>query len=140
MSTFKVAVDKTETKPVEFNEPKSKTVTSIANVEVPYTEYGKQNGTPFIVDHYKLGSFWDESGAYEKEVGLIDGYIKHKIDSGEWADNQTTVKNELKKMEKLTNIKDEQRASIKISTIGAYIKFLMESEGIRKDFAKYGNK
>jgi len=128
------------TKPERVGEGKTPPTQSVTNVEVPYMDYEADKGHPYTVDYFKLGKYWDEGmGGFEKEVNIIEGYIQKKIKSGEWANNQEAIKKELKKMEKLTNVKDETRPIVKVATITAHIKFLQEAEGIRKDFAKYGN-
>ena len=131
---------KTESKPERAGKGKEPAFQSTVKVEVPYNDYEAEHGQPYVVDHYELGDHWSEGmGGYEQEVATIEGYIKDRIDSGELANNQKAVKVELKKMEKLTNVKDEPRAVVKVATITAHIKFLREAEGIRKDFAKYAN-
>jgi len=107
---------------------------------VPYTDYENKEGHPYTVDHFELGKYWDEGmGGFESEVEIIEHYISKQIKSGEWANNQKTIKTELKKIEKLTNMKDETRPVVKIGIIAAHIKFLMETDGIKADFAKYGS-
>lgn len=109
-------------------------------VEVPYTDYEAENGHPYSVDHFDLGKFWDEgSSAFQTDVEVIESYIGEKIKSGEIANDKNAVKAELKKMEKMTNMKDESRQVVKVSIIVAHIKFLKETDHIKKDFARYAN-
>jgi len=137
-TTFRTKVE--QGKPERLGEGKTPSVQSVVQVEVPYTDYAKEHNHPYTVDHFELGKYWAENeGTFEKEVSLIEDYIQKKINSGEIANDVKTVKKELKKMEKLINIKDESRAVIKIGTLAAYIKFLNEGSNIKKDFAKYGN-
>jgi len=131
---------KVEHTPERAGKGKEPDMQPTVEVEVPYTDYEKENGQPYSVDHFELGKYWNEGvGGFEEEVGVIENYIMNKINSGEWANDQTVIKGELKKMEKLTNMKDEPRAVVKVATITAHIKFLMEADGIRKDYAKYTN-
>ena len=108
--------------------------------EVPYTDYENEHHHPYTVDHFKLGKYWDEGvGGFEKEVGLIEDYVKEKIKSGEWANDKKTIKAKLEKIEKITNMKEERRSVIKMAVISAHIKFLKEVDEIKTNFVKYGN-
>ena len=132
---------KEPSKPERIGKGKEPAVQPIVQVEVPYTDYERENGQPYTVDHFDLNKYWNEKvGGFEEEVGVIENYIMNKINSGEWANDKKFIKGELNKMEKLTNMKDEPRAVVKVATITAHVKFLMESEGIKLDYAKYANK
>ena len=120
--------------------PDVQSIVSDEIVKVPYTDYEAEKGHPYSVDHFDLGRYWDEGvGSYESDVAVIESYIDNKIKSGEWANDQKTIKVELKKMEKMINMKDEARQSVKVGTLVAHIRFLQEAEGIKKNFGKYGN-
>lgn len=109
---------------------------SVVNVEVPYNSYEKEYGRPYLADHFKLGDTWE---VFNQEVGLIDGYLKSKINSGEVADSPTAIKKIIIQMEKMNNLKDEERSVIKLGVLSSYVKFLMSSDDIRKNVIKYGN-
>ena len=123
---FKTKVDPVDIKPTEFKESKGPKTPLTTKVEVPYTDYQTENGRPYTADHYDLGELWDEGRAFNQEVGIIEDYIESKIRSGEWANNRRSVKTELAKIEKLTNMKDETRPVVKIGTVSEYIKIMNE--------------
>lgn len=109
------------------------------NIEVPYTDYEGQNGHPYTVDHYELSDHWkDVEGGFGEEVATIEDYMTGQIERGEIANSQKAIKQELKKIEKLTNMAKEERTVIKLGNIAAYAKFLMEADGIKQKARKYG--
>jgi len=137
--TFRTKTEAVD-KPERVGEGKEPDSQSIIKEEVPYTDYEMENGHPYTVDHYDIGKYWDEGmGGYEEEIGLIEDYIVDKIKTGEWANDRKTIKGELRKMEKLINMKDETRKVVKVGSVVAHIKFLRETDKIKKDFGKYGN-
>lgn len=135
---------KSELKPeAEEQLPKGKTNVRInppVEIEVPFTSYAKEKGQPLSVDYFKLGKYWDDpDGGFEKEISSIEGYLLNKIEKGEIADTISAVKKELKKMEKINNLKDEERIVVKLGTLAAYTKFLTETKNIKKNWMKYGH-
>ena len=114
----------------------------ISHVEPPFSEYEAQKGKPFIVDHYELGDFWDRtdmySQAWKPEVDSINRYLSGQI--AKWEVNNTveSVKKEIDRIEKLVNVKPEARASAKLALVAEYIKFMLQTENIKKESAKYG--
>ena len=112
--------------------------------EPPFTSYEIDKGKPFVVDHYELGNLWNEaddySDGYQGEVDTINSYLDQQISRGEINNTITSVKNELKRIEKITNIKKDTRTAVKIGIITAHIKFLMETSDIKKTAGKYGMK
>jgi hypothetical protein len=104
--------------------------------QVPYTEYRSKNGKPFMADYYNLGDNWE---VFNKEITTIEDYLQVRIENGELANDIDTIKKEIKKMEKLHNLKDEPRAVIKIGTIASYVDFLNDTEGIKMNWGKYGH-
>jgi len=109
-------------------------------IEVPYLDYEGQSGHPFPIDYFDLGSYWKEKmGSFEEEVEIIEDYFRSKIRTGQIANNVDTIRSELKKMEKLTGLKDEKRPIMRIETIVAHIKFLNETDEIKDNLNKYGN-
>ena len=122
--------------------PKGKTPAVIDTTEeaVPYLGYEKEHNHPFTVDHFKLGDTWeDPTGGFPKEISLIEEYLQKKIQTGELADNVEAIKRKLKEIEKVTGVKDETRSIIRIETIAAYVKFLMESDKIKFNIQRYGS-
>lgn len=114
----------------------------VTEYEPPFTEYQNQYNKPFLVDHYELGRFWDQgdmySDAYKNEVDTINKYLGKAIDSGEVNNTVESVKKELKRIEKLINVRPDQRKSMRIGLVAEYAHFLLKSENIKKESAKYG--
>ena len=102
--------------------------------EVPYTDYQKEHNHPYMVDHFKLGDTWD---VFADDVGVIESYFTSRINDGSIANSIDAIKTELKKMEKLNNLKDEERTVVKIGVLTAHIKFLMETDNIKSNLKKY---
>lgn len=104
----------------------------------PYLDYEKENSYPHTVDYFELGDTWDDpSGGFPKEIGIIEGYFKDRIESGDIANDTDTVKSELKKILKITGVDKESRNLVKIETAAAYIKFLSEKEDIKRNIRRY---
>jgi hypothetical protein len=110
--------------------------TDTTHEEVPYTEYKAGHGRPFLADYFGLGDYWS---AWDKEISLLDDYVRRQIDSGEVANDFKVVQKMVKKMEKLQGLKEETRPAVKIGVLASYIRFLNEADGVRKDAVKYGN-
>jgi hypothetical protein len=133
--TFRTRID-------TYEEPKKEEVitkgfqTTIVHEEVPYTEYQTEHGKPYLADYYKLGDTWE---VFNEEVSTIEDYLKRKIETGEIANDIETIKKEIKKMEKLNNLKDEPRTTIKLGTLNSYIKFLNDVDGVKFNWRKYAN-
>lgn len=124
-------------KQVAFNEPKNPTNTDIeSSVHVPYTEYESSTGKPYTADLYELGDYWE---AYSKELGNVEGYFQEKVKSGDIANDTKAIKSEIKKLEKLLNLKDETRASVKIGVLNEHVKFLLGVKAIKNNAIKYGS-
>jgi hypothetical protein len=118
---------------------KDTTVDGKANVEVPYTEYEREVGKPYIVDHYKLGDNWkDKLGGFQPEVTLIEEFISSQIDKGEIPNNLKAVQETIKSIEKMTNVDKNERPTIKLETMAAYVKFLMSVDKIHFNTSRYG--
>ena len=104
----------------------------VVDVEPPYLDYTKVNTKPFVADYFQLGDIWDDPlGGFPKEVSTIENYFQHKIQTGEIANSQSAVKNEIKKILKMNNLSQEERPLVKIETLAAYIQFLMKTEDIK---------
>lgn len=111
----------------------------VSKVEGPYTNYEQAHGYPYIVDHFKLGDSWAETqGGFPKEVSLIEEYITNKINSGDMPDNVDSIKDMIKKIEKVTNLDKNERPVVKVETIAAYVEFLMKADKIKFNLRRYG--
>jgi len=131
---------KSESKPEIMPKGKEPTRGTETTIEVPYTDYAKESGHPYMVDYFQLGDTWNEpQGGFSKEIGLIEEYVNKKIQSGEIANSQNAVKELIKKMEKLTRVNKEERSLVRIETIAAHIKFLMATDKIKFNLGRYGN-
>jgi hypothetical protein len=108
----------------------------VPEVQKPYLSYIDK---PFEAEYYELGDTWDSNiGGFPKELASIQGYFRDKITNGDIADNVETVKEELKRIEKMTNVSHESRPLVKIETIAAYIEFLKRTSDIKKNITRYG--
>lgn len=120
-------------------QPIDKSVVSTVDVEVPYLDYEKAHNHPYMVDYFKIGDTWDDpDGGFSKEIGIIEGYFKDRIESGDMANSKRTVEDEIKKILKLNNMDKEERTVLKMETLAAYIKFLSEKEDIKRNIKRYG--
>jgi hypothetical protein len=121
-------------------ETKRPSTGSEVNPAVPYTDYAQQNPYPYLVEYFKLGDTWSEAqGGFTDEIARLDSYFTSKIESGEMANSTNAIKEELKKIEKLTNMNKEERAVIKVETLAAYTDFLAQTEDIKRRTVRYGN-
>lgn len=113
---------------------------STTAVEVPFTDYARENAKPFSVEYFGLGDTWNEpTGGFPKEIETIENYFADRIADGEMANSVSAVKDRLKEILKITNMSKEERAVIKIETIAAYIKFLKEGADIKRSIKRYGS-
>jgi len=130
-------------KTAETAEPKKSDGSSssiVDSVEVPYTDYEIAHQKPYTVEHFKLDDLWDDpEGGFNEEISTIEKYFKHKIDTEEMANSVSAVKNELKELEKINNLKNEERITLKLGVLTAYVKFLMETDGIMTKVRKHAN-
>jgi len=128
----------TPTAPAETPQGKTPTQDGASNVDVPYLDYQKEHGKPFLVDHFQLGpTYADRDGGFSEELGSIEGYINDQIKSGEISNNQEAVRDLLKGLEKMTNIKGEPRAVIRLGVLSNYCKFLQSTRSLKSNYAKY---
>ena len=128
-------VAKPQSQPVKIGD---KAGTQDVKVEVPYTEYEKENNQPYMVEHFKLGDSWkDKLGGFEKEVGLIEDYFKGQIEQGKLKNEIGAVKEKLSKIFKLCNIDKTERATMQIEKLTAYLEFLKKTENIDLNNYKY---
>jgi hypothetical protein len=104
-----------------------------SGVEVPYTEYEQEHSHSYLVDHYKLGDHYD---VFEDEIQTIDSFIKSKIANGDIANTKKAVEKEITIMEKINNIKDDERTTVRIGVLKSYINFLTDTRNIKR-YANY---
>ena len=116
--------------------PEAKEQLSQATVEaeIPYESYQETTGKPFIADCYSLGDYWEP---FSKEINTINSYVNRKIQTGEIASSQGAVKELLKGMEKMNNLRNEERTVVKLGVLAAYVKFLESSEEVKQNTIKY---
>lgn len=118
------------------NAPKDHVTHSVdTGVEVPFTDYEQEYNHPLAVDYFELGDNWEDG--YSDEVGTIDMYLKKQVEKGELPNSIKAIKAEIKELEKINNLKKEERAVIKVGILAAYAKFLMEADGIKYKVRKY---
>lgn len=123
--------EKQETNSVEvLPEGKNPDITQIDDgVDVPYTDYKKIKGHPYLSEYFDLGDVWDN---FSEDIDVLDSYIKTKIYNGDIANSKGSVLKEIKQMEKITNIKDEERPIVRMGILKEYINFLNNSRQIKK--------
>ena len=124
------------------SEPKATKMDGITQtpteVEPPYSEYKTKNGKPYAVDYFELGRYWDHGELYNKEIGSIETYMSHLVETGEINNTLKAVKDKMKKIEKMININSEDRKASRVGRVAAYMEFLIKADGIKRDSAKYG--
>lgn len=102
-------------------------------VEVPYTDDAK-----FLGDYFKLGDLGSYNGVYAKELESIDQFVQDKINSGDVANSKKAVLSLLKGLEKMNNLKDEERSSVRLGVLANYAEFLSRNKDVRQNVIKYG--
>jgi len=118
--------------------PGDGSATQTLSADVPYTDYESINGKPYTVEYFKLGDTWKEQlGGFVPEVSAIEEYFTNKINSGELANSPTAVKEELKKIERLTSTTKEERSLVKIEAVSAYVEFLMKMDKTKYNLRRY---
>lgn len=127
----------TDTQPEKI-EVKDQPETSTTEVDPPFTDYQKVKHYPFLVDYYKIGDTWaDKLGGFEKEIEHIEGYFKDKIEQGQMKNDIEAVKDEIKKIYKLVGIDKNERVTMQIEKLSAYIDFLKKTDTIEMLRYKY---
>lgn len=121
-----------QVQPRELPKGNDPPIHSITTVGVPYTSYQMEKGHPYTADYFKLGDTWD---VFRDELMTIETFMQDKVNKGEIADSQKAIEKEISIIEKMNNIKDEERAVVRIGILSAYIKFLNDT----KDIKKYAN-
>ena len=111
---------------------------STSKIEVPYSDYSHEHGTPFLVDHFELGSHWsDREGGFPEEVTAIENYLQSQVADRVIENSLKAVKNRLKEIERVTNMDKEDRAVVKLEVMAEYVKFLMKKDDIKKNITRY---
>jgi hypothetical protein len=143
-TVFRTAQEITPQDAPTFEGPADKKIPPLStDVESPYSEFAKEKGHSYVLEYYELGHLVNrgdiyDANAFESEVNAIDVYLDHQIKKGEVNNTITAVQNELKRIEKMANIKKDARSSMKLELVAEYAKFLLKSEGIKLQAAKYG--
>lgn len=123
----------------ELQPTTNNTSVSVVKEPVPYMDYHHENGKPFPVDYYELGTTWnDPNGGFAQEISLIDSFIADQIKHGKLANDIGAVKLALRKIEKTANISREESPLSKITKTAAFVKFLMECDKVDFDINRYG--
>jgi hypothetical protein len=136
-TVFRTKQDEVINEPtVKAPEKVESTVSS--KVEVPYLDYHNEHGKPYIVDHFKLGEYWnDPQGGFEEEVNMIEDYIQQQVKSGEVENSVLGVKSLIKEIEKATRTEKEPRTVVKLGVLASYMRFLTDTVKVKSNFRKY---
>lgn len=120
--------------PSEVVKPSGKQeVSTETDVEVPYSAYKSEHGKSLISDYFELGTSESE---FETEIENIENYFADKVKSG-MSDSPTAVKEAIKKMEKMANIDKNERTTLRVAKLAAYVRFLSETQDIDKMIRRY---
>jgi len=140
-TTFRTRTEETPATPAEETKERVM-IPGDTKVEPPFLDYEKEKGHPFLVDHYELGTLWNRgdmySEAFTPEVETINEYLEYAIGKGDLANTTESITSELKRIEKMIGVRPDQRKSMRIGLVAEYVKFLMKSEYVKKESAKYG--
>lgn len=108
----------------------------VTDVEVPYMDAQEE----FLDNYFGIGSEWhDQDASFYPEIEKINLYFKAKIRDGEIANNQAAVKEALKGMEKMNNLKGETRSVVKLEVLANYTEFLMKNDKLKSNLKRYAN-
>lgn len=135
--TPEAATTDTESSGSDIGAPKEVTQAP-TTVEPPFSEYENKNGKPYVVDYFELGRFWDTGEAYTEEVSTMNTYINHLIHVGEINNTTGSVAAKIKSIEKMINVRPDDRAASRVGRVAAYMEFLIKADNIKKESAKYG--
>lgn len=127
----KTNIPVTETKVPEIKEADSSGVEE--KVELPYLD-----SSDCLEKYFQLGTEWkDQDGIFFNDLNKIDNYIKLKIKNGEMENSQDSVRDMLKKIEKLTNLDNEGRSVVKLEVISNYVEFLLKNDLLKSNLKRY---
>tara|TARA_Y100000310_G_C20282645_1_gene623332 strand:- start:97 stop:540 length:444 start_codon:yes stop_codon:yes gene_type:complete len=106
---------------------------------VPYLDYETKTGHPYAVEYFKLGDTWEDPvGGFPKELSVIEEYMQKQIEAGELANSVNAIRKKYAEIETITGANKDERAVVKVETIAAYVKFLMETDKIKVNLRRYG--
>lgn len=124
---------------VEAKQPELKeshpALSDTTHIETPYLD-----SPDFLDKYFGIGEEWkDHDSAMYPELQKIDEYIASKIRNGEVANTQESVKNLLKGVEKLTDLKKESRSVVRLEVVANYIEFLMKNDNLKSNLKRYAH-
>lgn len=115
----------------EMGKPVKLTTDGQTGIEPPYLDYESVNGHPYLVDHFQLGDSWkDKLGGFEREINILEEYVKGKIQEGKTANSLEAVKEMIERIEKVCLADKTERATMKIEKMAAYVEFLAKTDKI----------
>ena len=113
---------------------------SSSNVEVPYLDYEKTHGKPYLADLFELGDRWNDGmGGFEEEIKTIEEYLESQVTNREVENSLKSIEKRLKEIEKVTNMDKEDRKVVKLEVLAQYVKFLMKTNDIKRNITRYGS-
>ena len=134
---FRTKTEAPATPEPTFEGPKDKMVPAVTQVDPPFTDYEAEKGKPFLVDYFELGDLWDRGDMYSEgyvpEVKTINEYLDYAVKNGDLANTTESIKNEIKRIEKMINVRPDQRKSMRLGLVAEYVRFLLRSDYIKKE-------
>jgi Arc/MetJ-type ribon-helix-helix transcriptional regulator len=122
----------------EMKESSGDSVSEI-KIEPPFTDYEKAHDYPFTVEYYDLGKYWQTDDIYSKEVTTIEGYLRAKIESGEYDNSLEAIKEAIKKIEKTAGVEKTDSTVVRVGKVAAYAEFLSKVTHLRGSAQHYAN-
>lgn len=107
-------------------------------VEPPFTDYTKVHPTPYTVEYFQLGKYWDTDDVYTKEVLTIENHLREHIEQGDLDNSLAAVKLYFKRLQKTADIDKTDPTVVKVGKLAAFTKFLSEVKDIKKNKQHYG--
>ena len=107
------------------------------DIEVPFMDYNKAKGSNFLVDHFDLGSMWEET--FGEEVKAIENYLVSEIEQGRLDNSTNSVKEVLKKSLKVCGADKTDRKIVQMGLLAKYLEFMTETKKVRSLAGKYGS-
>lgn len=107
----------------------------VTDVQVPYMD-----APEFLDEYFGIGKEWkDHDASMYPEIKKIDEYLTAKIRNGEVANDQKAIKQMLKDMEKLTDLKKESRSVVRLEVLANYVEFLSKNENLKSNLKRYAH-
>jgi hypothetical protein len=129
-STFRTPVE--QPTPVPEKSMESQPGISQTQLEPPFTDYEQAHGHPYVVEHYELGDTWKERmGGFMPEVQAITTYLMRQIGTKEMDNSVDAVRETIKRLERVANVKKSDRVVSKIAKVAAYVEFLNKVDGAK---------